>query len=148
MNSIQIKNYMQRQNNTNIFKGVFASDSLPDSFSLPAGFIVNLSPSTSPGSHWISIYIDSNKNCEYFDSFGFQPKEIEIIKFMKKHSKIIKPVDIQLQHLMSKNCGKYATVFLVWRMKNKNTANFIQLFNKNLFLNEKLIEKYYKYFLK
>jgi hypothetical protein len=148
MNSLQIKNYMQHQNKKNIFKGVFPSDGLPNSFSLPAGFIVNLSPSNAPGSHWISIFINEEKDCEYFDSFGIEPKEVEILRFMHKNSNTVKFINTQLQHLISQKCGKYAAVYIIFRMKNKKTINFLQLFSKNLLINEKLIENYYMYFLK
>jgi hypothetical protein len=46
------------------------------------GIVFNLSPSTSSGSHWVSMFIDTNhKVIFFFDSAGETiPKEIEVFK--------------------------------------------------------------------
>jgi hypothetical protein len=146
MNTFQLIDYMQNSNTSNIFKGVFPSDKLPNSFSLPAGFIINLSPSTSEGSHWVAIYIDRFQRCEYFDSFALPLNNKQIQEFINKHSKSQYFSDVQLQHLRSNKCGKFAAVFLNYRMRNKSLFDY--LFSKNLMINEKLIEEYYNYFKK
>lgn len=148
MNTFQLMDFMQFYNINKIFKGVFACDKLPVSFSLPAAFIVNLSPSSSEGSHWIAIYIDKFKQCEYFDSFGLKLNDDTIIKFMEKHGKRIHNSNIQLQHLSSIKCGKFAAVYAVFRMRNKTLSDFLQLFCKNLLINDKLIENFYNYLKK
>lgn len=71
----------------NIFKGVFPCDELPKNFTLPAAFVINLSKHNSRGSHWVGLFIDKQRNAEYFDSFGFQPNQSEIIQFIKLKSK-------------------------------------------------------------
>jgi hypothetical protein len=146
MNSLQLNDYFSAKNNHKIFKGVYSSDNLPNLFSIPAAFIVNLSPSNSEGTHWISIFIDENHNIEYFNSFGIPPKETSIIKFLERHGRTIRYVNNQIQHLMSKNCGKFAAVFIMFKMLNRPTENFIGLFNRNLILNDMLIENYFLYF--
>jgi hypothetical protein len=146
MNSIQLNEYLSAQNENNIFKGVFSSDTLPNSFTIPAAFIVNLSPSTSIGTHWISIFIDKYHNIDYFDSFGLPARVTTILSFLKRHGRKIRYVNNQLQHLISKNCGKFAAVFVIFKILNKSTEHFIELFNQNLIINDLLIENYYNYF--
>jgi hypothetical protein len=142
MYSNEIDEFFRNKNDKNIYKGVFSADHLPNSFLLPAAFIVNLSPSTVPGSHWVSIFIDEDRNVEYFDSFGIEPQIPSIISFMKRHGKNIFYTNQQLQHLSSKNCGKYAIVFLLFKMSKKPTSHFINLFNKNSSINDIVIEKF------
>lgn len=85
-----------------IFKGVYACDMLPKKISLPAAFIVNLSPHNSRGSHWIGIFIDDKREAYYFDSFGFAPTETNILKFIKSHSKRLNFNAKQYQHINKK----------------------------------------------
>ena len=42
-------------------------------------FVINLDGFESTGTHWIALYVNSNNNVIYFDSFGAEhiPKEIE-----------------------------------------------------------------------
>lgn len=148
MNTVQLLKYMKRNDKDSIFKGVFPCDRLPDSFSLPAGFIVNLSPSHSEGTHWISIFIDEQKNCELFDSFGVKMHDVRILNFLKKHGNKVIFADKQLQHLKSHNCGKFAAVYNVFRMHKKTLSDFQQLFCNNLFINDSIIERFYNYFKK
>lgn len=85
-----------------IFKGVYACDMLPKKNSLPAAFIVNLSPHNSRGSHWIGIFIDDKREAYYFDSFGFASTETNILKFIKSHSKRLNFNAKQYQHINKK----------------------------------------------
>ena len=78
----EIENLIYPLNHNNIFKGVFSSNNLPSkkNFTIPAAFIINLSPSHEPGSHWVGIYINKKRIGYYFDSYGYLPKIKSIIK--------------------------------------------------------------------
>ena len=36
----------------------------------PKSFVVNTDPMELPGTHWIAIYFNEQKNGEFFDSYG------------------------------------------------------------------------------
>lgn len=135
----------QRQN---IFKGVYPCDLLPVRFSLPAIFVINLSPHNEGGSHWVSIFISSNRIAFYFDSFGFGVKNTYIIRFLKKHSRKVDYNKHQLQHIRSIKCGQFCCVFAISILKNCTISSFMSKFSKNLFVNDFVIENMYNYLKK
>lgn len=65
-----------------IFKDVFACDDLPKKFILPAAVVVNLSKHDSHGSHCVGLFFDEKRTADYFDSFGFPPRQQDIILFI------------------------------------------------------------------
>lgn len=69
MDTISINCTIKPFQRQSIFKGVFPCDSLPNQFSLPAIFVINLSPHTEGGTHWVAVYIPVNRIAYYFDSF-------------------------------------------------------------------------------
>lgn len=129
-----------------IFKGVFPSDMLPKKFSLPAAFIINLSHHDSKGSHWVGLYINKEKNAEYFDSFGFPPNQKEIVKFIRLNSRGFSFNNKQIQHINSNKCGKFVILFILIKMYNKNLKEILDKFSSNLGVNELVIENLFKYF--
>lgn len=145
MNSIAISRFVESFQRGNIFKGVFACDQLPTKFSLPALFIINLSPSSEPGSHWVSIYIDRHGVALYFDSFGLQPCNTDILLFLKLHSKTAIYNKKQVQHLSSIKCGRFASVFAVSMLRNIDLKPFFARFSYNLKINDIVVESVYNY---
>lgn len=144
MNTIDILSYVRPNQRKDIFKGVFACDALPNKISCPAVFIVNLSKKTEDGSHWVSIYIDKNSECYYFDSFGFPPNNKFIIMFLQKHAKRIYYNKRQIQHITSINCGKYCCLFCICVLKQGNIDHFIQKFSQNLYVNEIVVGQMFR----
>lgn len=136
-----IKSYQKR----NIFKGVFPCDSLPSHFSLPAIFIINLSPHTEAGSHWVAAFISVNRFAYYFDSFGLPIKNSYILRFLKRHAKRITHNKNQLQHIASNKCGRFCCAFAVSILKNCSISSFMSKFCKNLYVNDIVIENMYNY---
>lgn len=146
MNTIELNQFLYKFPINKIFKGVFASDCLPLNVKLPFACIINLSTSKQIGSHWVSLYIDENHHCEYMDSYGLKPKIKYIIYFIKMHSKTLSINNIQLQHVASNTCGKYAAIFLLYKINGGTLHNFTKLFSKNTFINDLSINNYFKYF--
>lgn len=70
MDTLSIIQFIRPYQQKNIFKGVFPCDALPNRFSLPAIFVVNLSKHNECGSHWVSVYINEYGIAYYFDSYG------------------------------------------------------------------------------
>lgn len=146
MNTKELNQFLLKFPISKIFKGVFASDCLPSKVKLPFACIINLSSSTQFGSHWVSLYIDENGRCEYMDSYGLKPKVKYIIYFIKIHSKTLSINNIQLQHVASNTCGKYAAIFLLYKINGGTINNFSKLFSKNTFINDLTINNYFKYY--
>ncbi len=78
MDTVQLTRLMKSDSVTNReFIGVFPSDYLNTSFEIkryPSALIVNTDESTEPGQHWIAIYFDAGRSCEFFCSFGIPPQ--------------------------------------------------------------------------
>lgn len=148
MDTFTIIKVVKAYQKADIFKGVYPCDSLPSRFSLPAIFIVNLSPHNEPGSHWIAIYISSIRYAFYFDSFGFPVNNYHISRFLKKHSIRVSFNKTQLQHVTSNKCGKFCCGFAITILKGGNISSFMNKFSKNLFVNDIVIENMYNYIKK
>lgn len=146
MNSVTIREFVKPFQRGGIFKGVFACDRLPVVFSLPALFIINLSPSTESGSHWITLHIDEEGSAFYFDSFGMPPSNPDILRFLKLHSKKLAHNKKQLQHLSSIKCGRFASVFVISVLRGNDFKQVLDKFSDNLKVNDIIIEGLYNYF--
>lgn len=124
---------------------VVSSDNLPTVFKRPAGIIVNLSDSSSSGTHWVAIVIDELGNGTYFCSFGYKPKVRNIQRFLKTNCKTVLCNSQQLQKLSSTYCGEYCAVFLFLSLKHGlSLDHFLKYFSHNLVLNDVLIKKLFQ----
>jgi hypothetical protein len=113
------------------FIGVIASDQILDLVkSAPKeqrfGFIMNLDPSSRPGSHWVSIAVNPTDerpdpySIMYFDPLGDPPrsKTIEDLKMLSdkispEHMLKFKVNHIQHQNDRSDTCGYHSMNFLI-----------------------------------
>lgn len=145
MDTISIREFIDPHQRTRIFKGVFPCDSLPHSFTLPAAFVINLSPHDEPGTHWVALYISREGTAFYFDSFGLKPTNNHIAAFIKMHAKSYKYNKRQIQHISSNKCGRFCCVFIVAVLKNSSIDRFIRRFGINLYVNDFIIENMYNY---
>lgn len=147
LTNFDILNLLEPFQQYGIFKGVFACDSLPKIFSLPAAFIVNLSKHDSRGTHWVALHIDRTGVAEYFDSFGLPPSQNDILKFIQSNCKRISFNGKQIQHITSNKCGKYVILFILCKMLGKSVREVFGKFSSNLSVNDIVIENLIKYFL-
>lgn len=120
------------------FGGVYSINNLP--LVIPTtkiNYIINLDPSYQPGSHWVSVYIDSNRRAIYFDSFG-RPPPPEILSFMQRSVSFYQISKSKYQGDDSSACGYYCLLFVL--MSNKKS--FFKLMKScNHSRNEYLIYK-------
>jgi Ulp1 family protease len=107
-------------------------------------YILNMSNSDNPGTHWISLIIDNSKNdiC-YFDSFGVLPLREVYELFLKD---VITFSKIQIQDINSTNCEWYCLAFIYY-MNNNNNKNkyddFLKMFDRKDFKkNDKILADY------
>lgn len=148
MDTIAISSFLANYQKKNIFKGVFACDTLPTRFTLPAAFVINLSPCDEAGSHWVALYITEFGTAYYFDSFGFKVKNSFINSFIRLHSTRVICNQKQLQHITSNKCGKFCCVFIVVVLRNIPIIRFLNKFGMNLLINDIIIENMYNYLSK
>lgn len=148
MDTISIRAYIREYQNNNIFKGVFPCDSLPHSFSLPAAFVINLSPHNEPGTHWVALYISGGGNGYYFDSFGMKPVNCHIIAFLRMHTKKVAFNRKQIQHITSNKCGRFCCIFIVSMLKKCSVNSFLDRFGVNLYVNDITVENMFNFYKK
>ena len=117
--NMQIEHYLKNQPH---FIGVYASNTLPHNPPVGSSLIVNYSDSNSGGSHWVAMRNLNTSNVEFFDSYGFDADQDDLIlsvhtkfkDYLKKHSKNknYKVNRINFQCSTSDVCGEYATKFI------------------------------------
>ena len=85
--------------------------------------VVNLQNSNQGnGSHWVSYYIPSKGEYNYyFDSYGLPPPE-SVVKLLKTKNRKIIYSDQQLQNLHSDVCGEYTIAFLRAMLKGRSLS--------------------------
>lgn len=114
------------------FLSVYPYDKFPINIKekVPCSFIINLSNSKEPGSHFVCIYI-TKKNIEYMDSYGIQPFLPRIKKFIRNHQagRKFKYNTHCIQNLKSVFCGFYCIAFLLSKDRKITMKKFQALFN-------------------
>ena len=61
MNGLQINNILKKKLGR-VFKGVHALDQIARlKPRAPAAYVFNTKPSTSPGEHWVAVYVMTNR---------------------------------------------------------------------------------------
>lgn len=145
MNTVELYRTLLPFQKKNIFKGVYACDTLPSIFTLPAAFVINLSPKSEKGTHWVGLYIKKNGSAYYFDSYGHPPGIPSIQHFLRLHSNKLKYNKRQLQHLSSVKCGKFVCIFIISKMHCKSFNDLVDKLSYNLAVNDLVIENIFKY---
>lgn len=115
MNTDQINTILRANRRTSqLFKECLPSDQLPPihTYALPAAFVVNLDPITKRGSHWIAVYLPSNKEAVFFDSLGLNPTP-NISNYISQFPKTF--VNKQsYQSPLANTCGPHTICFIYY----------------------------------
>lgn len=119
------------------FKGTHAMDLLPP---YTAGaYVINLSPSSDPGTHWVVVYHDSN--CiEYFDSYGSDPPKY-LIRWWGKN-RIWTKNPYKLQSPLSSVCGQYCIFYILHRFQGYKISTVLNLFSDDVDHNDRQVYHY------
>lgn len=122
------------------FIGVFPSDKLPESPPIPSCFVFNTDPSDKPGQHWVAMFIDEKKTCEYFDSFGIEPNLPAVTDYIKNNCVGLWHNATRVQSHMTAACGAHCIYYLLMRCRNVRMSSpeyFIsQPFQNDCFVTE------------
>lgn len=124
MNNHQIVNLLKSCPRTKgSFKGVYSADNVPETCSdLPATFVVNLSDSDEPGSHWTAVHIGLGELPEFFDSYGLPPALPRLDSLLGEcymHS------NVQLQSILTTTCGQHVIYYILCKSFNKDMQTII-----------------------
>jgi len=138
MNTIQLTKAIHLDPYTSQYVvGVFASNKLPKVTKLSMGLIGNLSPSTSDGTHWIAIYIDYNKQGEYFCSYGQEPKVYK--KFLNANCKDWTCNQERVQNALSSACGQHCLFYLMNRCRGLSMKEIQDLYSDDYDYNDEMV---------
>ena len=96
--------------------GTLPCNKLPKTIQkVPLATVVNTDEDMKPGTHWIAMYLPAKgQPIEYFDSYGGEPKNPYIIKFLESKDSF-KYNSRRVQHLFSTTCGQHCIYFLTKR---------------------------------
>ena len=138
MNTQELQKLLQRH--LPIHTGVFAADQLPKNYTKPAAFIFNNQPSTHKGEHWTAVYIKSNGEKEYFDSYGLPPPKTfkNFFTGPKKwlHNKKM------IQSPFTETCGQHCISFLIHRYNGVSMKDYVKRFNHDLLNNDRRVSSF------
>jgi len=119
--------------------GVFALDKILPLDGFPTCCIVNTDPHNHPGSHWVAVFIDHDRNGDYFDSYGRKPHKKPLLQHMKKHCIDWVWNEKLLQCPYSSVCGQYCLYFLYHRVRGETMSSIMNRFGGNLEENDLLV---------
>ena len=126
------------------FIGVFSSNELGNILPNSGSFVINLSPSGTLGSHFVTV-VARKTDVLYIDSLGLPCTNDNIKKILKSFMLPIKENQVQIQHFKSIYCGFYCILFCIYYDKERK-ENLI--FSKNLLKNDQLCIEYIKMFVR
>ena len=117
-----------------------AADTLPERprIQRPAAYIVNLSPLSSPGTHWVCFFFPVTGLPEYFDTFSFDIPSYfwNFIGQRYKHNTKI------VQYPLNTTCGQHVIYYIYQRCKNISMEAILDGYNStDLFLNDVLVNQ-------
>ena len=130
-----------------IYKGTYSSDKIPvNKRKYPQAFIVNTARNNSPGEHWIGLIIDE-RYCYFFDSFGNENLNVDILNKMKQFGFKRYLYNAQpIQSVFSENCGYFCIAFILSYIRKVPYNAFLNNFSTDVLSNNeiccRLIKKY------
>lgn len=128
-----------------VFGGVYTSDKLPRLVNnYPKAYVVNVDPSTRPGSHWVAFYFASSENGEFFDSLGQRSESYtsSFVLFLDRNCSQWTYNNRTLQSPFSNVCGKYCIYYLIYRCRRLEMSVITHKFRKNLINNDYLVAEF------
>lgn len=137
MLNIQIEDKLKNIEN---FLGVFACDNLPRPHEIPYSLIANTDKEEDPGEHWIAIYVNSDGQADYFDSYGLPPLKKEFLEFLDEYTKGFSYNKITLQCTSCVTCGEYASAYIYLRSSGYSHDEYMRYFTKNTTSNDLIIK--------
>lgn len=146
MNTLEIEKYLKKIHRS-LEYNVFAANRIPVHITRPVYMISNLDPDTSPGSHWVAIYVNTDGVGEYFDTFGRKPNNYHLT-FLKRNTNRWTYNNKLIQSVFSSFCGEYCLLYLYFKIRGMSLRNFVEMFSDDTICNDLLIINMFYYFCK
>lgn len=132
------------------WKGVKAIDKIPHTIPIRHFIIVNLSPSSHPGSHWIVLFRSHSKSLEVFNSLGFSNLN-DVRPYLKfNFSTELTYNNTAVQMSTSSSCGLYCIYFAIHRLLDLDQPfeEFLdEIFSSDKINNESRVAKFCNHLL-
>lgn len=109
----------------------------------PLAFFVNTDPHTRLGTHRTDIYINENKEADFFDSYG-RSRNSDSKFFIQRNSRTSRFSNVPLQSLTSTVCGQYCVIFLLFRSRGVSMDQFLNIFTNSTVLNDRIVSLLFK----
>ena len=111
MNSSTIERYLKRIGVSDAFKGVCPADVWPRTKENDI-LICNLSSTSEPGTHFVTLHFTGSGNIHYFDSLAMNPSDA-LKERMDEHlavtgGRLVAKIKKPIQPMMSYMCGFFA----------------------------------------
>jgi hypothetical protein len=127
------------------WKGVKAIDKIPRNLPVRHFLIVNLSPSSHPGTHWIVLFRSHSRSLELFNSLGFSTTN-EIKPYLKfDFNTELSYNHTPVQTSTSSSCGLYCIYFAIHRLLDLDLPfeEFLEeIFSTNKMENESKVARF------
>jgi hypothetical protein len=143
MNTLQLENLLRSDCKLSVtFEGVFASDLIPTFCGSRTALVLNESPQSDSGTHWIGIYIENGKG-EYFDSYGRSPEVANFVHFLDRNCprKNWRYNEKELQSYDTDVCGQYCIWFISERARGKSMNDIVSTFSKDTQKNDVIVKE-------
>ena len=124
------------------FEGVYSRNTLPTQVTYPCALICNTDRASGPGQHWVAMYLNSEHDGEYFDSYGLKPLHKSMQNFMNRMCTGWIYNKQRLQGSDSRVCGHYCTVYLWCKAHGHSMAGLVKLFGADLRQNDAMVKNY------
>lgn len=131
-----------------IFKGTFPADKVPISrLQETQAFIINTAKDDMSGEHWTALIINK-KYCIFFDSFGYELFNIDILTSLKNTGVILyKYNNTQIQPFFSGNCGYYCIAFILSYIQRLTYSEFMNIFSYDMLENNNTCYNFIKMYI-
>ena len=144
MNTIELTAVCQKMAHTAYFLGALPCNHLPrEIHQRPAMMVVNTEPSHMAGAHWLAIYITTERQGYFFDSYGNPPSYSEfpetIQRFLDQHCIDVVHSTQQVQDPSSTACGHHCVFFLFNMQKGVSYQKFLKMYGDNLPRNDEKV---------
>ena len=109
-----------------MFGGVYAFDKLPEKVDrYPKAFNANVDTGDKPGSHWISFWLKSPAQSEFWDPLGQKPNTYtsSFVTFLVRNSS-------------TNVCGHFCIYYIFYRCRNVSMNAIMYKFTSNLEQND------------
>lgn len=129
----------------NGFVGTFPCNKIPVAAFRPAFYVINTARwehtnETSrviSGKHWVALMLKEGGSCEYFDSYGMAPNQVDIVMFVSTNcTKTFKYNTQMVQDPNSRVCGVYCIDYILARSAGTKLEKYLGSFTSNHKLND------------